>query len=253
MNNCKCLTCGKEFYMSKSYIDKGCGKYCNKDCRGKSKRTTVENGTRYGRLTIVSETTVSNDGRNRRFICKCDCGNEVIVQLNNLKTNHTTSCGCAMAKEIEYEVNENGCHICTNHFLDKDGYPKKRNGNKKESISRRIYRETFGEFNPELLVCHRCDNPNCINPEHLFLGTQKENIADAVAKGRNAIGSKCGKAVINEDIAKQIKQMILTGTKRAVIAKQFGISPKIVSDIKTGKTWRHVTLATVMKGMIDES
>lgn len=51
-------------------------------------------------------------------------------------------------------------------------------------IHREVYRLTFGEFDPSLLVCHTCDNPPCCNPMHLFLGTDKTNAEDRVRKGR---------------------------------------------------------------------
>ena len=77
---------------------------------------------------------------------------------------------------------------------DKDGYGQLRVGTVKEGnrtyakAHRFSYYLAFGEFDPLLKVCHKCDNPSCVRPDHLFLGTQKENIADCIQKKRFARG-----------------------------------------------------------------
>ena len=60
----------------------------------------------------------------------------------------------------------------------------------KIKLSHRIsYYLTYGEFDKKLFVCHKCDNPSCVNPEHLFLGTAKDNFEDMISKGRNKISA----------------------------------------------------------------
>lgn len=87
-------------------------------------------------------------------------------------------------RPIEYYVNENGCHICTSHSKDKDGYIKiNRDGFWR--LHRWIHWKNTGE-KPEV-VMHTCDNPSCINPEHLKSGTHKENIRDMWNKGRQRV------------------------------------------------------------------
>ncbi|NJL99883.1 MAG: hypothetical protein HC924_14280 [Synechococcaceae cyanobacterium SM2_3_2] len=83
-----------------------------------------------------------------------------------------------------------------------------------------------GEIPPDLLVCHRCDNPECCNPSHLFLGTCADNIADCHAKGRNADrrGEKHPLAKLTEVQVQQIRERKLGGMSNREIAKLFDVS-----------------------------
>ena len=83
-------------------------------------------------------------------------------------------------KPITWEVNENNCWICTSHKKDKDGYPV----GYKRKIHRHVYEQCFGEIPIDMVVMHKCDNPSCINPEHLIIGTYKDNTEDMYSKGR---------------------------------------------------------------------
>lgn len=96
-----------------------------------------------------------------------------------------------------------------------------------------------GEIPSHLRVLHRCDVRSCVNPSHLFLGTQTENVADMVAKGRQHKGSGVSKAVLSEEKVLLIKDLV--GTKsEAEIAREFGVSPGAIRDIAVGDTWKHV-------------
>lgn len=87
------------------------------------------------------------------------------------------------------------------------------------------------------LICHKCDNPLCVNPRHLFSGTHKVNMGDAVSKGRQAHGQQSGAAKLkNEDIPK-IRARLGSETHEA-IASDYGVSRATISLISSGKTWR---------------
>ena len=88
------------------------------------------------------------------------------------------------------------------------------------------------------IVCHRCDNPSCLNPEHLFIGTQKDNVNDRDAKGRRnqARGERQGSAKLTED---QVKAIRLDTRKQSVIAKEYGSTRTHVGNLKANRAWKH--------------
>ena len=93
------------------------------------------------------------------------------------------------------------------------------------------------------VVMHACDNPACCNPAHLKGGTQAENIADMVKKGRQAKGSRNGRSKLDESKVRQIKRRLRQdGAVQAQIARDFGVSSSVIRDIKRGKTWTHVKI-----------
>lgn len=88
-------------------------------------------------------------------------------------------------------------------------------------------------------VLHRCDNPRCINPDHLFTGTQADNMHDKVAKGRQPRGSLAGGSKLTAADVLEIRR--LCGTMpQTRIAERFGICQQTVSDIKRGRRWGHI-------------
>ena len=93
----------------------------------------------------------------------------------------------------------------------------------------------------ELLVCHRCDNPPCCNPAHLFLGTNADNTKDAQQKGRLAHGSRSGTAKLTEQQVTQIRRMLSEcAYDQQQIANLFNVSVSLVSAIKQGVAWKHI-------------
>lgn len=90
----------------------------------------------------------------------------------------------------------------------------------------------------DMYVCHRCDNPPCCNPDHLFLGTALDNNRDARRKGRAAIGERSCKAKLTLSEVVEIRQLISQGRKDAEIADRFGVTYQNVWMIRHGKTWR---------------
>ena len=93
-------------------------------------------------------------------------------------------------------------------------------------------------------VLHSCDNPACVNPFHLFIGTQKDNVRDMHAKGRNKIGSSPGEKNSHakltwQDVA-QIRELACNYSwgLYAKIARQYGVHTNTICDIVSGKKWK---------------
>lgn len=94
-------------------------------------------------------------------------------------------------------------------------------------------------------VLHRCDTPRCVNPDHLFLGSHKDNMADAKAKKRfcRRIGSESPRALVNEEQVLEIRKHVAARTKtRKQIRQEYGISLEAIWCIVSGRTWKHVPM-----------
>lgn len=100
-----------------------------------------------------------------------------------------------------------------------------------------------GEIPPGHDICHRCDNPSCVNPAHLFAGTTKENIQDMERKGRarHPRGEQNGRARLNEEQVRQIKALMGSGMSMRSVARQFNANSGTIFGIWTGKIWKHVS------------
>lgn len=117
--------------------------------------------------------------------------------------------------------------------------------NKKTVLSHRI---SFEVFNRRLLdrtlVLHRCDNPPCCNPNHLFSGTHQDNVLDAIKKGRlfrlppiSFTGSSNPMSKLIEKDVKEIRTRLSSGEFQESIAKDYGVSKSLISAIATGRLW----------------
>jgi len=91
-----------------------------------------------------------------------------------------------------------------------------------------------------MFVCHRCDNPPCCNPAHLFLGTQADNDADRTTKGRSSRGSRHPDAKLNPETVREIRRRVASGEQQTALAREFGVSKTTLNQMIHGKTWRHV-------------
>lgn len=90
-----------------------------------------------------------------------------------------------------------------------------------------------------MLVCHKCDNRSCCNPDHLFLGTPKDNTQEMIAKRRHAHGDRCAKKLRATDIS-TIRARAMGGGNHRLIAADYGVSRSLISSIANGRRWAHV-------------
>lgn len=123
-------------------------------------------------------------------------------------------------------------------YITKSGYGCFSNDQSKPYPAHRfMYEMINGDVPKSLMVCHRCDNRACVNPDHLFVGTHGDNMADRNAKGRQSKVRKWAK--ITDADARQIK--FQDSRAHHEIADAYGISRTTVSFIKSGKRWGHIT------------
>jgi len=127
----------------------------------------------------------------------------------------------------------------------KAGYGYIRIKRKDIAVHRLMFERYKRKIPKNVNVCHSCDNPKCCNPDHLWLGTQQENIKDMIQKKRDhkSYGEKHPGCKINEEIAKQIKIKFKEGLNMKQIQKILNIkSYKIVQHVCRGNTWKHVKI-----------
>jgi|SRR6267378_2687469 len=115
--------------------------------------------------------------------------------------------------------------------------PKERKQIYAHRLSYMIYK---GDIPEGLQVMHSCDNPKCVNPEHLSVGTCKDNQQDMKAKGRSTKGERSSCAKLKESQIHQIRYCLSIGMTQEHIARVFGVSQIQISRINTGKRWQHV-------------
>lgn len=104
------------------------------------------------------------------------------------------------------------------------------------------------------IVCHRCDNPKCVNPDHLFIGTRADNNRDMRAKGRHKPptappqkGAQNHNAVLTEALVIEGRKLRAEGQKYRVIAERLGVEPNAIWCAITGKSWAHISAGIVFE------
>lgn len=124
------------------------------------------------------------------------------------------------------------------------GYGKLRYGGHDLSAHRCSYEYAFGRLPNDLWVLHKCDNPPCVNPAHLFLGTPKDNTQDMYRKGRaprlGAVGEANVSASITEEDVLAIRFAFADGVSPSELSNRFGLTTSGINSVIRGKTWKHV-------------
>ena len=135
---------------------------------------------------------------------------------------------------------DNGCLEFRRNL--RNGYGRVKLGDKTFSAHRIVLEAIEPAPSKNHKVLHSCDNPCCVNISHLRWGTQKENTQDAIDRGRyvKMVGTTNGRAKLsNEDIS-EIKRLYSLGQTQRQIGNLFGMSNQMISNIITGKAWKHL-------------
>lgn len=127
---------------------------------------------------------------------------------------------------------------------DSDGYGHFVLNGRWQKAHRYAYERVHGPLAAGLKACHRCDNPPCVNPAHIFAGTNSDNMKDATRKGRAKApvftGEAHGMAIVTEAEVLEIRRRRAAGERRVDVARRIGISPELTYRIEKRKIWRHI-------------
>lgn len=140
-------------------------------------------------------------------------------------------------------IPESGCWII-HGWVDRWGYGRMRIGKKQYTTHRASYILHYGDVPEGMHVLHKCDNPSCVNPEHLYAGTNDDNVRDRMDRGPKTGGAYWGErnqiARLDSDKVAQIKRLLLDGLSQPKIAKEFGVSRGAIDGIARGVNWYYV-------------
>lgn len=109
-----------------------------------------------------------------------------------------------------------------------------------EHAHRSSWRINVGPIPRGKCVLHRCDNPPCVNPKHLFLGTRADNMRDMKSKDRQARGCQKPNAKLSDRLVQEMRFLVASGLPQKDVAEAHGISRGLMSEIINRKKWAHV-------------
>ena len=136
-----------------------------------------------------------------------------------------------------YVLKGPGCWEWQGH-LSRAGYGQFRTPGKRLMAHVYSYRLHYGHT--DLFVCHRCDNPCCVRPDHLFAGTPADNVADMVAKGRNRKHEQHHKAKLTKESVRAIRAAVAGGRTRIDVGHEYGVTGVLVGLIVRHKIWKGI-------------
>lgn len=142
------------------------------------------------------------------------------------------------------KVDANGCFLWQKQVGSK-GYGMTCCNGKSVMAHRASYRVFRGEIPDGMFVCHRCDVRHCVNPAHLFLGTNTDNMRDCRDKKRHCFGESVHNSKLTEDQVVSIHQRYSSGEHAEDLAREFGVEQSWIYGIARGEKWTHLGLPKV--------
>ncbi len=125
-----------------------------------------------------------------------------------------------------------------NTYRDPDGYGNFYYQGASQRAHRMAWIFTRGPIPEGKLICHKCDNPPCVRPDHLFLGSTEENVADKIKKGRILWGNNHYRSILTVEQAEEIRQRVSNGEKQRRLALEYRVSPQVINSIVKFKVFK---------------
>lgn len=143
------------------------------------------------------------------------------------------------SKKIKYKI-VNECFLCISHKPNARGYCYINRHKKQWRLHRYVYEIYYGSIPKGLVIRHKCDNPLCINPNHLELGTPADNSNDMVKRNRSAKGEKVNTSKLNASQVKEIRKQYHKGLSKKRLSKLFNISVSNIDCVVNNRIWKHL-------------
>lgn len=201
---------------------------------------------RFGKLVAIKPFKL---GSYLYWKCICDCGNFKEALSSNIQKGSVRTCGYCRPDDksrfLEKVEKTDSCWIWKGKTNKQRRYGRFMMDKKPNMTAHRASYILFkGPIPKGIFVCHTCDNPICVNPEHLFLGSAKDNIRDALSKGRmkgpvGELNKGLGRKLSENDVLR-IRKIKKEGYPSWKILEEYQISRALLSLIINRKLWKHL-------------